>query len=170
MPVVRPEALCSMDSSVSPNAWRTGEQRLERPLRMHLLSSAFVFNQFGDLERCTLRPGNVHGADGWESVLKPVVARYQGKVSRIYFRADAGFANPEVYKYPEAKGIKYAIRLPAIGLRPVCSKRGCSPTYRAHQRRLELETARRMRWPGTTADHAAQRGSDERLQRRGFDA
>jgi hypothetical protein len=43
----------------------------------------------------------------------PVVARYQGKVSRIHFRADAGFANPEVYKYLEAEGIKYAIRLPA---------------------------------------------------------
>jgi 2-polyprenyl-6-methoxyphenol hydroxylase-like FAD-dependent oxidoreductase len=28
-------------------------------------------------------------------VLKPVVARYQGKVSRIYFRADAAFAMPE---------------------------------------------------------------------------
>ena len=39
--------------------------------------------------------------------------RYQGKVSRIYFRADAGFANPEVYEYLEAEGIKYGIRLPA---------------------------------------------------------
>ena len=46
-------------------------------------------------------------------MLKPVVARYRGKVSRIYFRADAGFANPEVYEYLEAEGIKYAIRLPA---------------------------------------------------------
>jgi hypothetical protein len=73
----------------------------------------FLFNQFGDLERCALRPGNVHSADGWDEVLKPVVARYQGKVSRIYFRADAGFANPEVYDYLEAAGIKYAIRLPA---------------------------------------------------------
>jgi hypothetical protein len=36
-----------------------------------------------------------------------------GKVSRIYFRADAGFANPEVYEYLEAERIKYAIRLPA---------------------------------------------------------
>lgn len=72
----------------------------------------FVFNQFGDLERCSLRPGNVHSADGWEGVLKPVVARYQGKVSRIYFCAHAGFANLEVYKYLEAEGIKYAIRLP----------------------------------------------------------
>lgn len=74
--------------------------------------SLFVFNQFGDLERCSLRPGNVHSADGWEGVLKPVVARYKGKVSRIFFRADAGFANPAIYEYLEAEGIKYAIRLP----------------------------------------------------------
>ena len=73
----------------------------------------FVFNQFGDLERCALRPGNVHSADGWYDVLKPVVARYQGKLSRIYFRADAAFAMPEVYEFLEAERIKYAIRLPA---------------------------------------------------------
>src|ERR1700720_3461986 len=36
-----------------------------------------------------------------------------GNISPIYFRADAGFANPEVYEYLEAEGIKYAIRLPA---------------------------------------------------------
>src|SRR5262249_17612153 len=73
----------------------------------------FVFNQFGDLERCALRAGNVHSADGWDDVLKPVVARYRGKVSRIYFRADAAFAMPEVYEFLEAELIKYAIRLPA---------------------------------------------------------
>jgi hypothetical protein len=73
----------------------------------------FVFNQFGDLERSALRPGNVHSADGWNGVLKPVVARYQGKVSRIYFRADAAFAMPEVYEFLEAERINYAIRLPA---------------------------------------------------------
>ena len=39
--------------------------------------------------------------------------RYQGKVSRIYFRADAAFAMPGVYEYLEAERIKYAIRLPA---------------------------------------------------------
>ena len=72
-----------------------------------------MFNQFGDLERCALRAGNVHSADGWDDVLKPVVARYQGKVSRIYFRADAAFAMPEVYQFLEAERIKYAIRLPA---------------------------------------------------------
>jgi hypothetical protein len=72
-----------------------------------------VFNQFGDLERCALRPGNVHSADGWQDVLEPVVARYRGKFKRRYFRADAAFANPEVYEFLEVEDFKYAIRLPA---------------------------------------------------------
>jgi len=73
----------------------------------------FVFNQFGDLERCALRPGNVHSADGWEQVLKPVVARYRGMLKRIAFRGDAAFAQPSMYEYLESEGIEYAIRLPA---------------------------------------------------------
>ena len=102
-----------MDLSVSPTH---GEQEMS-VWNGHYACTCyhplFVFNQFGDLERCTLRPGNVHSADGWEGVLKPVVKRYQGKVSRIYFRADAAFAMPEVYEFLEAERIKYAIRLPA---------------------------------------------------------
>jgi hypothetical protein len=101
-----------MDSSVSPTH---GEQEMS-VWNGHYACTCyhplFVFNQFGDLERCALRPGNVHSADGWKEVLDPVVARYRGKVSRIYFRADAGFANPEVYEFLEAEQIKYAIRLP----------------------------------------------------------
>ena len=62
----------------------------------------------------------MHSADGWDGVLKPVVARYQGKLSRIYFRADAAFAMPEVYEFLEAERIKYAIRLPATGS-AICS-------------------------------------------------
>ena len=73
----------------------------------------FVFNQFGDLERCALRSGNVHSAHGWKEVLEPVVARYRGKFKRRYFRADAAFASPEVYEFLEAEHYKYAIRLPA---------------------------------------------------------
>jgi Transposase DDE domain group 1 len=34
----------------------------------------FVFNQLGDVERCALRSGNVHSADGWRAVLKPVMS------------------------------------------------------------------------------------------------
>lgn len=46
-------------------------------------------------------------------MLKPVVACYQVKVSRINLRSDAGFPSPEVYEFLEAERIKYAIRLPA---------------------------------------------------------
>src|SRR5215467_10704833 len=102
-----------MDSSVSPTH---GEQEMS-VWNGHYACTCyhplFVFNQFGDLERCALRAGNVHSADGWDDVLKPVVARYRGKVSRINFRADAAFAMPEVYEFLEAERIKYAIRLPA---------------------------------------------------------
>ena len=102
-----------MDLSVSPTH---GEQEMSI-WNGHYQSTCyhplFVFNQFGDLERCALRPGNVHSADGWEDVLKPVILRYRGRVWRIYFRADAAFAMPGVYEYLEAEHIKYAIRLPA---------------------------------------------------------
>ena len=37
----------------------------------------------------------------------------RGKVSHLRFRADAAFANPDVYKYLEERRITYAIRLPA---------------------------------------------------------
>src|ERR671917_1611196 len=73
----------------------------------------FLFNQFGDLERCALRPGNVHSADGWRQVLEPVVARYRHGMKRRYFRGDAAFAMPDLYEFLEAEGYKYAIRLPA---------------------------------------------------------
>lgn len=72
-----------------------------------------MFNQFGDLERCALRPGNVHSADGWRALLEPVVSRYRARKLRRYFRADAAFASPEVYEFLEAEGFNYTIRLPA---------------------------------------------------------
>src|SRR6202049_1331276 len=105
--------LLDMDSSVSPTHGEQENSVWNGHYDCTCYHPLFVFNQFGDLERCALRPGNVHSADRWDGVLKPVVTRYQGKVSRIYFRADAGFANPDVYEFLEAEEIKYAIRLPA---------------------------------------------------------
>ena len=73
-----------------------------------------MFNQFGDLERCSLRSGNVHSADGWRDVLEPVVARYRGgKAKRRFFRGDAAFALPDLYDFLVAEGYNYAIRLKA---------------------------------------------------------
>ena len=102
-----------MDSSVSPTHGEQENSVWNGHYACTCYHPLFVFNQFGDLERCALRPGNVHSAGGWKDVLDPVVQRHRGKVTRIYFRADAAFAMPEVYEFLEAERIKYAIRLPA---------------------------------------------------------
>ena len=102
-----------MDSSVSPTYGDQEGTAYNGHFACTCYHPLFVFNQLGDLERCTLRPGNIHSADGWKDVLEPVVARYRGKFKRRYFRAVAAFANPEVYGFLEAESFGYAIRLPA---------------------------------------------------------
>src|SRR3954466_7786811 len=102
-----------MDSSVSPTYGEQEGSAYNGHFGCTCYHPLFVFNQFGDLERCALRPGNVHSAEGWRDVLEPVVARYRNKLKRRYFRGDAAFANPEVYEFLEAEGYKYTIRLPA---------------------------------------------------------
>ena len=72
-----------------------------------------VFNQFGDCEGAVLRPGNVHSSDGWKNMLEPIIDRYKDTGKRIYFRADAAFASPDVSEYLEDNRILYAIRIPA---------------------------------------------------------
>jgi hypothetical protein len=105
--------ILDMDSSVSPTHGEQEGSAWNGHFRCTCYHPLFVFNQLGDLERCALRPGNVHSADGWWAVLEPVVVRYQGRELRRYFRADAAFAAPEVYEFLEAEGFRYAIRLPA---------------------------------------------------------
>jgi hypothetical protein len=102
-----------MDSSVSPTHGEQEGTAYNGHFGCTCYHPLFVFNQFGDLERCVLRPGNVHSAEGWRDVLEPVVARYRTLMKRRYFRADAAFASPEVYEFLEAEGYGYAIRLPA---------------------------------------------------------
>jgi hypothetical protein len=102
-----------MDSSVSPTHGDQESSAYNGHFGCCCYHPLFVFNQFGDLERCALRPGNVHSADGWHGLLEPVVARYRGKVRRRYFRGDAAFAIPDLYNCLEAEGFKYAIRLKA---------------------------------------------------------
>src|SRR5437868_3744122 len=101
-----------MDSSVSPTYGEQEGSAYNGHFGCTCYHPLFVFNQFGDLERCALRSGNVHSADGWRDVLEPVVARYRNKLKRRYLRGDAAFANPEVYEFLEGEGYKYTIRLP----------------------------------------------------------
>jgi hypothetical protein len=58
---------------------------------MHVLPKGFHHIRYYGLLANGSRAENV--------AKRPVVAQYSSKVSRIYFRADAGFANPEVYEY-----------------------------------------------------------------------
>jgi hypothetical protein len=105
--------ILDMDSSESPTHGEQEGSAYNGHFRCTCYHPLFVFNQFGDLERCALRPGNVHSADGWRAVLEPVIARYRERGLDLYFRGDAGFAKPEVYELLEAEDIGYAIRLPA---------------------------------------------------------
>jgi len=102
-----------MDSSESPTYGEQEGSAYNGHFGCTCYHPLFVFNQFGDVERCALRPGNVHSSDGWRSVLEPLITRYRGTVKRLYFRGDAAFANPEMYEFLEAEGVGYTIRLPA---------------------------------------------------------
>jgi hypothetical protein len=102
-----------IDSSVSPTHGDQEGTAYNGHFGCSCYHPLFVFNQFGDLERCRLRPGNVHSADGWRDVLEPVVARYRDRKLRRYFRGDAAFASPDIYEFLEAEGYTYAIRLKA---------------------------------------------------------
>ncbi len=104
--------ILDMDSSVSPTHGDQEGSAYNGHFGCTCYHPLFCFNQFGDLERSLLRPGNVHSAEDWRIVLEPVVARYRDRPLRRYFRADAAFAKPEIYEFLEAEGYSYAIRLP----------------------------------------------------------
>jgi hypothetical protein len=107
------ELILDMDSSVSETYGEQEGTAFNGHFDCTCYHPLFCFNQFGDVERTLLREGNVHSAKDWRAVLEPVVARYRGQKLPRYFRADAAFANPEVYEFLEAEGYGYAIRLPA---------------------------------------------------------
>jgi hypothetical protein len=105
--------ILDMDSSESPTHGEQEGSAWNGHFGCTCYHPLFVFNQYGDLERCRLRPGNVHSAEDWHLVLEPVIARYRGRGVDLYFRADAAFAKPENYELLEGEEIRYAMRLPA---------------------------------------------------------
>ncbi len=107
------QIVLDMDSSESPTYGDQEGSAYNGHFGCTCYHPLFVFNQLGDVERCALRSGNVHSADGWRAVLEPVITRYRGTVKRLYFRGDAAFANPEIYEFLEGEGAGYTIRLPA---------------------------------------------------------
>ena len=102
-----------MDSSVSPTHGGQEGAAWNGHFDCTCDHPNFLFNQFGILERCTMRHSNVHSADGWQDVLDPVIARYAERDIMRFFRADAAYAMPAIYERLEEAGYFYAIRLPA---------------------------------------------------------
>ncbi|MHC4424708.1 MAG: IS1380 family transposase, partial [Planctomycetota bacterium] len=107
------QIVLDMDSSVSPTYGNQEGSAYNGYFECTCYHPLFCFNQYGDMERTLLRDGNVHSADDWQSVLEPVIARYRGYDILHFFRGDAGFADPDVYRFLEAEGYFYAIRLKA---------------------------------------------------------
>jgi len=103
-----------MDSSVSETHGAQEGSAYNGHFACTCYHRLLVFNQFGDLERCALRSGNVHSAADWRSALEPVVARYRGKMKRRYFRGDAGYANPD--KWPQLSLLATSIIMPRPGM------------------------------------------------------
>ena len=88
--------ILDMDSSESPVHGQQEGAAYNGHFECVCYHPLFLFNQFGDCEGATLRPGNVHSADGWQELLEPVVKGYQKKGLRLLFRGDAAFAKPEL--------------------------------------------------------------------------
>lgn len=108
----RPNLILDIDSSESPVHGSQEGSAYNGHFGCNCYHPLFVFNQHGDLERCALRPGNVHSAHDWQAVLEPVIKRYRWSgLWRRYLRADAAFAIPELFDYLEANDFGYAIRL-----------------------------------------------------------
>jgi len=107
------EIILDLDSSVSETYGQQEGSAYNGHFGCTCYHPLFCFNQFGDLERCLLRNGNVASADDWRSVLTPILARYRGLDIRRFFRGDAAFARPQVYEDLEEERYLYAIRLPA---------------------------------------------------------
>jgi hypothetical protein len=101
-----------MDSSVSPTHGEQEMSVLNGHYECTCYHPLFVFNQFDDLERCSLRPGNVHSADGWEAVLTPwwrdTKVRFHASISELMRPLPCQGSK----EFLEAERIKYAIRLP----------------------------------------------------------
>jgi hypothetical protein len=71
----------------------------------------FCFTSEGDCLGLKQRNGNVHSAEGALEMLAPIVGRYRPRFKRLWLRADAAFAKPEIYEYCEGKRITYFMRL-----------------------------------------------------------
>ena len=102
-----------MDSSESPVHGQQEGSAYNGHFASVCYHPLFLFTDHGDCVAAKLRPGNVSSADDWDELLVPEIERQQTQGKRVAFRADAAFARPAIYEALEARGVGYAIRIPA---------------------------------------------------------
>jgi hypothetical protein len=105
--------ILDMDSSVSETYGSQEGTAYNGHFECMCYHPLFLFNQDGDLERAMLRRGNHASAKFWRRVLWPVIERYRHLDIPKFFRGDAAFANPALYRVLEKEGYLYTIRLKA---------------------------------------------------------
>jgi hypothetical protein len=131
----RTTLVLDIDSSVSPTYGAQAGTAYNGHFACTCYHPLFGFNQDGDLERCALRPGNVHSAHGWRDVLDPVVARYRDQDLRRLLRGDAAFALPGCVRVPGGGGLPVhdslarQSRAPGADRPPAYAARGSAPHY-----------------------------------------
>jgi hypothetical protein len=107
------ELILDMDSSVSETYGEQEGTAYNGHFECTCYHPLFLFNQLGDLEYAMLRRGNNASAKYWRRVLLPVIERYRHLHIPKFFRGDAAFANPALYRVLEKEGYRYVIRLKA---------------------------------------------------------
>ena len=105
------ELILDMDSSVSETYGEQEGSAYNGHFKCLCYHPLFLFNQFGDLEYAMLRRGNKASAKYWRKVLLPVIERYRRYDIPKFFRGDAAFANPALYRLLEKEGYQFAIRI-----------------------------------------------------------
>ena len=96
--------ILDMDSSVSPTHGEQEAIGLQRPLRLHLLSSPVpVQPVWWTLNGVPFASWQRPQADGWRDVLEPVVERYRERDLRRYFRGMPPSPS-DIYEFLEAGG------------------------------------------------------------------
>jgi len=107
------QLILDLDSSVSETYGKQQGTAYNGHFECTCYHPLFLFNQFGDLERAMLRRGNHASAKFWRRVLLPVIERYRHLDIPKFFRGDAAFANPALYRLLEEEDYRYVIRLKA---------------------------------------------------------
>ena len=105
------ELILDLDSSVSETYGQQEGTAYNGHFKCLCYHPQFLFNQFGDLEYAMLRRGNKASAKYWRRVLLSVIQRYRHLDIPKFFRGDAAYANPALYRLLEKEGYGFAIRI-----------------------------------------------------------